>query len=165
LPAPDIAKEDKSSPTARVETLENEVSDLKHTVHHMYQKLDCVMHQLERLLSALPPFPTVPDVDSTSNVLMVPSEMPVSEKPNLISKTPETKSVTIAWNGTNAQIKVAPSISTPVPPKTPNATPSIKISDPQPRPKVIITNTLCHVDYPHAPCYRDVAGAEPKPRC
>ena len=143
FPAPDVAKEDKSFLTARVETLENEVSDLKHTVHHMNQKLDYVMDQLERVLSALPPSRIVPDLDTTisSNV---PSETPVFEQHNVIQKTPEPKPfVRNAWHGTNSQIKVGPSISTPVPPKAPNATPSLKVSEPQPRPtsKVINTNT------------------------
>ncbi len=101
------------------------------------------MDQLERVLSALPPSRTVPDVDPkiSSNV---PSETHVFEQHTVIQKTPEPKPfVRNAWHGTNSQIKVAPSISTPVPPKAPSSTQSIKISEPQLRhtSKVINTNT------------------------
>ena len=115
FPTLDVAKEDTPSLTARVETLENQVSAIN-------LKLDHVMSQLDRLMSALPLSPPVPEVDST-----------LPERPNVLSTLTETNPlVRKAWTGHNSQIKAAPSVS--VPPRTPNATPSINISDSQPRP-------------------------------
>ena len=169
FPAQDLETKQKSSDTARIETLENEVSTLKHevsdlkhevshlknTVHQLDQKMDHVLHQLALLISALPQ-PNVQVLDST--ISAQPSETPpVSENPTVLPQTPKI-CVPCAWNGTNSQIKEAPflsikeapSVSPPIPPTTnpsvtvtvrPITTPSLKALGPPPRPKVTHAHT------------------------
>jgi hypothetical protein len=139
----------------------------------MTQKTDHMLNQIALLIAASFSSQTVLEPDSTISTPA--SETTVSEKPDftlekseksdLIPEKPETPSVPNVWNGTNPKVMVAASISPTVQPKTPNANPMIKISDPPPRPKVINKNTYVTTVtlIEHVPCY--VAGAEPKPLC
>ena len=124
--------------------LQDNFSTLKKTVDHnqqtvndrfLEQKLD---HLLALFLStsspanAVSPSISLPIVQTSNPTSSAhPSEMS-SENALVLQPTTVISKLTvpIAWNGTNSQIKAAASRSTPVP----STAPSIKASDPPPRP-------------------------------
>ena len=128
--------------------LQDNFSTLKQTVDHNQQTVNARFSVLEQKLDQLlalflstssPANAVAPSISppivqaSTPTSSAQPSETSsenalVLQPTSVISKLP----VPIAWNGTNSQVKAAASRSTPVP----STAPSIKASDPLPRPKV-----------------------------